>query len=134
MKTNRWMGTLECFRSKEQAESVLLVSGNVSLIRIIVAWMNMPIRRRKRLSPFPEGNDEQKWHWLWENAIFSMEELARRQPFADTQLEQKLNALIANRVLYPDGSVHSYVERLLREQILKMYPSTGKRLHKAASN
>jgi len=134
MTANRWVRTLEHFKSNEQAESVLLVSGSVSLIRIIVAWMNMPIKRRKRLLPFPEGNDEEKWRWLWENTIFSMEELARRLPFADTQLEQKLNALIANRVLYPDGSVHSYVERLLRERILKMYPSTGKRLHKAASN
>lgn len=130
MRKNRWQETLERFKNNERPEYVLLVSGSPSLIRIVVAWMNMPVERRKRLTALPE-DAEQQWHWLWQNASFSSETLAQRLPFLDKELEQKLSALIANKVLYPDGSVNGYVERLLRARILKMLSSAGQRFRKA---
>ena len=129
MKKNRWQETLERFKDDERPECVLLVSASPSLIRIVVAWMNMPVDRRKRLTALPEDRAQQ-WEWLWQNASFSSETLARRLPFLDKELAQKLRALIANKVLYPDGSVNSYVERLLRARILKMLSNTGQRLRK----
>ena len=130
MKKNRWMATLDRFKNDERPECVLLVSGSPSLIRIVVAWMNTPVKRRKRLTTLPEDREEQ-WEWLWQNASYSFESLAQRLPFLDKESEQKLQALIANRVLYPDGTVNSYVERLLRTRIVKTLSSTGQRFRNA---
>jgi len=130
MKKNRWLQTLERFKDDERPECVLLVSGSPSLIRIVVAWMNMPIERRRRLTPFPQ-DAEQQWEWLWRNATYSTERLAKYMPSSDKELEQKVQALIANRVLYPDGTVNSYVERFLRTRIVKTLSSAGQRFRKA---
>lgn len=130
MKKNRWQDTLEQFKNDERPECVLLVSGSPSLIRIVVAWTSMPIERRKRLTPFPQ-DAEQPWEWLWLNAVYSTERFAKYVPSSDKELEQKLQALIANKVLYPDGTINGYVERLLRAHIVKTLSSAGHRLRKA---
>ena len=129
MKKNRWVQTLERFKNEERPECVLLVSGSPSLIRIVVAWINMSIERRKRLTPFPE-DAEQQWEWLWHNATFSTERLAKYLPSSDKELEQKMQALITNKVLYPDGAVNGYVERLLRARIVKMLSDAGHKFRK----
>ena len=130
MKKNRWLDTLERFKNEERPECVLLVSGSPSLIRIVVAWTSLPIERRKRLTPFPQDVGQQ-WEWLWQNAVYSTERLAKYIPSSDKELEQKLQALIANKALYPDGTVNGYVERLLRARIVKTLSSAGHRLRKA---
>ena len=130
MKKDRWLKTVEQFKDDERPECVLLVSGSPLLIRVVVAWMNMPIERHKRLTPFPQ-DAEQQWEWLWRNTVYSTERLAKYVPSSDKELEQKLQALIANKVLYPDGTVNRYVERLLRARIVKSLWSAGQRLRKA---
>ena len=130
MKKDRWLETLEQFRSVERPECVLLVSGTPSLVRILVAWMNMPVGRRKRLTPLPE-NGEARWEWLWRNASYSVAELARCLPFPDNEPDRKLHALIANKVLYPDGTINGYVARFLRTRIVKTLSCTGQKLRKA---
>ena len=131
MKKSRWLDTLEQFRNDERPECVLLVSGSPSLIRIVVAWINMSIERRKRLTPFPE-DAEQQWEWLWQNTVYSTERLAKYMPSSDKELEQKLQALIANKVLYPDRTVNGYVEHFLQARIVKTLSSAGHRLRKAS--
>jgi hypothetical protein len=130
MKKNRWLDTLEQFKNDERPECVPFVSGNPSLIRIVVAWMNMPIERRKRLTPFPQDTG-QRWEWLWQNAVYSAARLAKYIPSSDKGLEQKLQALIANKVLYPDGTVNGYVERFLQARTVRMLSAPGQRFRKA---
>lgn len=130
MKKNKWLEALEQIKNDERPECVLLVSGSPSLIRIVVAWMSMPVARRRRLTVMPEYS-QKKWEWLWQNSLYSAEGLAARLPFCDKELEQKLRGLIANKVLYPDGTVNGYVERFLRARIVKTLSSPGHRLRKA---
>jgi len=130
MKKNRWLDTLEQFRNEERPECVLLVSSSPSLIRIVVAWMNMPVERTRRFTPFPEDR-EQQWEWLWRHAVYSTARLAAYVPSSDRDLEQKLQALIANKVLYPDGTVNGYVDRFLRARTVKMLSAPGQRFRKA---
>ncbi len=130
MRKDKWLETLEQFKSDERPECVLLVSGSPSLIRIVVAWMGMPVERRRRLTVQPEDR-EQQWEWLWQNTVYSPERFVGRLPFSDKDVEQKLRGLIANKVLYPDGTVNGYVERFLRARIVKSLSSAGHRLRKA---
>jgi len=45
-------------------------------------------------------------------------------------LENKMKPLIGNRIIYPDGTVNSFVERYLREQVVKLFETKPKRLGK----
>ncbi len=36
-------------------------------------------------------------------------------------LENKLRKLINNRIIYPDGTVNSFVQRYLREQVVRLF-------------
>ncbi len=44
---------------------------------------------------------------------------------SETGLESKLKPLIGNRILYPDGSVNSFVQRYLRDRVLKLFGTKG---------
>ena len=38
-----------------------------------------------------------------------------------------MRLLIANRILYPDGTANSFVQRYLREQVLELFDAKLKR-------
>ena len=69
------------------------------------------------------------WEWLWGNARFSRAELKEKIgiPFSEIALENKLRPLIGNRIIYPDGTVNSFVQRYLREQVLKLFEAKPKK-------
>jgi hypothetical protein len=63
------------------------------------------------------------------NAGFSVAELKEKVgiSFSELSLENKLKPLIGNRVIYPDGTVNSFVQRYLREQVLKLFEAKPKK-------
>jgi hypothetical protein len=120
MKRNKWAKHLGEFKEKEEAESVLFVAGNAQLTRIVVGWTNTRVSRATRLSKYVGSNDEAMWEWLWKNARYSLDELVVKSGVDRKALESKLATLIANRVLYPDGTVNAFVQRYLRSKVLKL--------------
>lgn len=121
MGKNLWQETLKGFKEREKPEAVLMVAGNAELTRIAVAWSNLHVKRKSRLTPFEGDTEEEKWHWLWDNCEFSREELMRRIPGASKTTEQKFTALVANRVLYPDGTLNTFVKKYLGERVLTAF-------------
>jgi hypothetical protein len=41
-----------------------------------------------------------------------------------------MKPLIGNHIIYPDGTVNSFVERYLREQVIKLFEAKSKKLGK----
>ena len=120
MRRNRFEGALDRFKRKEQPEAVLLVASHKDYVNIASAWMHLSLRRRRRLTE-PAGTSEaDEWAWLWENVRFSGDNLRQKSGIPEKRFEERLNTLIANRVLYPDGSVNSFVRRYLREKVLRL--------------
>ncbi len=76
--------------------------------------------------------ENEVWDWLWENTIYSKKELIEKigTPFSELALDGKLKPLIGNRILYPDGTMNSFVQRYLREQVVKLFETKPKRLAK----
>lgn len=109
------------FKENEKPEAVLMVADSPHLIKIVVAWTSMPVCRVRHLSQPPDSSDEAVWTWLWQNSDYSREELVKRIPAADATTNRKVDALIANRVLYPDGTANGFVEKFLREQVLRHF-------------
>jgi len=120
MRRSVWLEKLNELKDKEKPEAVLLVAGNAQLTRIIVAWINTCVSRRRRLSKRKGTDDETLWRWLWQNVEYPREELISKSGVSERTFDSKLAALIGNRVLYPDGTINSFVQRYLRKKVLKL--------------
>jgi len=120
MRRSAWLEKLNGFKDNERPEAVLLVAGNSQLTRIVVAWTNMDVSRARKLTKCNGSDDETVWYWLWENVTYSKEEFTSKSGVAEATFENKLNALIGNRVLYPDGTINAFVQRYLRAKVLRL--------------
>jgi len=121
---------LKWFKENEKPEAVLFVGDDPEMIKVVIAWPNMVVKRAEHMTP-PEGNSESKiWDWLWSNTVYSREELIAKSGLNPYAFDGKLAPLIGNRVLYQDGTVNSFVERYLRERVLKLFDAKPTRVKK----
>lgn len=120
---------LAWFKQNERPEAGLLVADNPERIKIIVAWTSLEVRRVENLSELRSESESEVWEWLWKNARYSQAELIDRIgiSFSESVLESKMSPLVGNRILYPDGTINSFVQRYLREQVLKLFETKPKR-------
>ncbi len=51
---------------------------------------------------------------------YPREELISKSGVSERTFDSKLATLIGNRVLYPDGTINSFVQRYLRKKVLKL--------------
>ncbi len=112
---------LQQLKQDESPEAVLFVADDSELMKIVVAWTTLDVRPAQKLTDPPDEPDRKGWDWLWENADYSVEDLAEKSGLTARLVERKLRPLIGNRVLYPDGTVNSFVQRYLRERVLKLF-------------
>ncbi len=126
---------LAWFKQNERPEAVLLVADNPERIKIVVAWTNLDVRRAEKLTELRGESENEVWEWLWKNAKYPRTELIEKigVPFSESGLEGKMRPLIGNHILYPDGTVNSFVQRYLREQVLKLFEAKPKKPAKKAS-
>jgi hypothetical protein len=129
MDKNLYVEKLAWFKQNEKPEAVLLVADNQERIRVIVAWGNLDVRCVERITELSGGSEKEVWEWLWENAEYSKKELIEKIGIrlSEAALEGKMKHLIGNRILYPDGTVNSFVHHYLREQVLRLFESKSKR-------
>jgi hypothetical protein len=120
MGRSRFEKALRQFKETEQPEAVLLVASHKEYVNIASAWMHLSVRRRRRLTKSVGESEEEKWGWLWDNVQFSDDTLRQESGVRLKRFQDRLDTLIANRMLYPDGSVNSFVRRYLREKVLKL--------------
>ena len=129
MNNNLYTEKLAWFKQNEKPEAVLLIADNPELIKIVVAWTSLNMRCAEKLPELPGDSECETWEWLWQNTKYSLSELKEKigVPFSEIALENKLKPLIGNRIIYPDGTVNSFVERYLREQVLKLFEAKPKK-------
>lgn len=120
---------LAWFKQNEKPEAVLLVADNPERIKLVFAWSNMDVRCAERLTELRGDSENEVWRWLWKNSRYSRAELKEKMgvPLSELSLEIKMKPLIGNRILYPDGTVNSFVQCYLREQVLKLFEVKPKR-------
>ena len=117
------------FKQSEKPEAVLVVADNPDYIKITIAWTNLDIKRVNKLSSLYGESESAIWEWLWKNARFSVAELKEKVGISCSEevLENKMKPLIGNRIIYPDGTVNSFVQRYLREKVLKLFEAKPKK-------
>jgi len=79
-----------------------------------------------------ESSDKEIWDQLCENTKYSLTDLKEKAgvPYSEAVLEKKMSLLIGNKILYPDGSINSFVQRFLRERVLKLFEVKPKKTNK----
>ena len=78
-------------------------------VSILAAWTRCDVRPRRRITRRSASTDGEAWQWLWKNTCLSKDALRDASGVPAKRLEAKLDALIANRIIYPDGTVNSFV-------------------------
>ena len=129
MDNNLYAEKLRWFKLNEKPESVLLIADNPELIKITIAWTNLEVRTATKLTELVGESENEIWEWLWKNTRFSLTELRLKAdvPYLESVLEGKMRPLIGNRILYPDGTENSFVQRFLRERVLKLFETRLKK-------
>jgi hypothetical protein len=114
---------LNWFKQNEKPEAVLVIADNPELIKIVIAWSNIEVRSVDIPPELPGNSENEAWDWLWENIRFSLSELKAKTgvTYAESVLKQKMEPLIGNRILYPDGSVNTFVQRYLRSEVARLF-------------
>ena len=118
---NLYLRKLGWFKENEKPEAVLLVADDPELVKVIVAWSNTVTKCAEPTSPLVEDSEDYVWKWLWDNTLYSRAELLSRVALHEREFERKWRILVGNRVLYPDGTVNSFVQRYLREKVLNLF-------------
>lgn len=118
---------LSRFKENEKPEAVLLVADDPDRTKVVVAWTNTKVNRGSQLTPCDGDSESELWEWLWENAVYSSEELLLKSALSKYAFEEVIGPLIGNRVLYPDGTVNSFVQRYLRDRVLKLFEAKPKK-------
>jgi hypothetical protein len=120
---------LAWFKQNEKPEVVLLIADVPERTKFVIAWTNIKIRRADNLTELVSTSENEIWEWLWQNTIYSRDELIEKigTSFSDSGLGNKMRPLIGNRILYPDGTVNSYVQRYLREKVVNLFENKPKR-------
>jgi hypothetical protein len=128
MSERLYLEKLAWFKQNEKPEAVLLVADNPERIKLVIAWTNLSIGRADKLTELKSESENDIWEWLWENTDYSRAELKEKSGISyEIALENLMRPLIGNRVIYPDGTVNSYVQRYLREQVVKLFEAKPKK-------
>jgi len=130
LSANLYAEKLAHFKENEKPEVVLLIADDLDLIKIVVAWTNTTVTTAEKLNALRGESDSDVWDWLWKNAVYSREELIAKSALSEYGFEKKMRPLVGNRVLYPDGTVNSFVQRYLRDRVLKLFEAKPKRATK----
>ena len=125
---------LAWFKQNEKPEAVLLLADEPERIKIIIAWTNTQVVQADNLTELVNTSEKGIWAWLWENTVFSREELLGTigTALSDAGLEKKMRPLIGNRIIYPDGTVNSYVQRYLREKVINLFDGKTRKISRKA--
>ncbi len=133
MSENLFTEKLAWFKQNEKPETVLVIADNHELIKIIVTWSNLEVKPADNLPNLTGNSENEVWEWLWKNSRFSLTELKAKTgiSYSESVLEQKMKPLIGNRILYPDGTVNSFVQRYLRGEVAKLFEAKPKKTRKS---
>lgn len=119
MSRNTYNRILAEFKTRETPEAILVVGDDPCLMRIVLTWTNLKISQQEPTTDYSkQRSDVEKWEWLWKGVQFSKKDV---QAVVGKQgIDAQVRYPIANRILYPDSTVHSYVVQYLRSQVAKL--------------
>lgn len=109
-------------RVLERPEVLVLVSGDEVALRIAAAWGTPgAVRVREVIADDDASEPLDALDWLWKRTSVDVRAIARATGVSEAQVRRRLPLLRINQIVYPDGTVHGLVRRLLQEQVLRAF-------------
>ena len=96
----------------EHPDVVLLIAENPNAQRLLVSWKNLP-RSFKKGKSEPASISE-----AWEQVEFDQEHWARIAHVHSGLANDLAKVLIANNLIYPDGSMNEFVQKYLNSLVI----------------
>lgn len=96
------------FRAIEANEDALVILGDDQAMKVLVAWTHVDNEwepSATALVPYKLGRAAAAWAWIVQGWMIDSDEVARFAGIASGIAHAKLEILIGNRLIYPDGSV-----------------------------
>lgn len=118
---------LAWFKENEKPEVVLLIADDPQKMKLLIAWSNTEVTWKDASSDCASERENDIWQWLWDKAHYDPEELLTKSGASPMGFDKRRQFLIGNRLIYPDGTMHSFVQRYLREKVLQLFQSSGKK-------
>ncbi len=109
-------------RVLERPEVLVLVAGDEVALRIAAAWATpgaVTVPEAMNTNDALESLDA--LDWLWERTSLDVGVIAQAAGASEAQVRRRLPLLRANQIVYPDGTVHGLVRRLLQERVLRAF-------------
>jgi hypothetical protein len=115
---------IEDFRQKEQIEDALCLIGKDDLAdglrKLAVAWGKIRINRTDRTDRTDKTNKKQSeneiWNELWDQVEYDFDEI-KKISGVRIGIEQKMDILIGNRIIYPDGTINSFGAKAIKQML-----------------
>jgi hypothetical protein len=124
-------GLLTPFRETERPEAAYVIVKNEVAKRLLSAWpSNIGSWRVPKKEP-PPGLESgaatrEVWEWIWRGMILS-EKFIRwicQVTGADqVTAMREYELLVANRLIYPDGTTHAMASSVVRAELMERYES-----------
>lgn len=80
-------------------------------VRVAVAWSRIPKRWQVPADPMPESEDS-LWTWVWDGVSYDPAALAAASTLDEDSASDRLFALVASRLVRPDGTICPGLVRL----------------------
>ncbi len=106
--------------------AVIQLEDNPELRRLLAAWHCIPVGRREPAVPgglAAEGGPGPRWNWLWTCAT-----VEPRDIMIATGIEEPMpvfDLAVANRLIYPDGTIHEQARDWLIAKAMKPIAPRG---------
>ena len=125
-----WNERLDWFKENEKPEVVLVIADDPAKYKILIAWTNTTVHQVETPGEPSGDHIADWWRWLWDGVTFDGEELRAKSAASNLSFDKQLQFLIGNRLIYPDGTMNSFVQRYLRDKVLKLFDSKPARPRK----
>lgn len=106
------------FRARElafRANAVALLR-DPDAVRVALSWRSVPVAWKFPDSA-PPADEAGIWRWIWTEVDADEADLARASGVAPADVRYWLRVLIANRLIYPDGTIADVVDELANRQV-----------------
>ena len=107
---------LAVFRSLETNEDALVILNDYDACRVLVAWTktDQTWTRPRTAPPEPKhGQLAARWAWIVSGWDIDVEKVSRLAGLPQTVVHEKMEMLVGNRLVYPDGSTSGPAHKML---------------------
>lgn len=118
MKQNNLTKFIQQIKDNEDSTALLLIKEDKILQQLIITWSKVP----KQIHPILQ---EPLTHFsIWQSIDIDKQTWKRLSnlDISETLLNQKIEVLTHNLIIYPDGTIHKIVDNYLKTLTLELFP------------